>query len=365
MRISLLHFAAIGFVFGSTIGVPAQAPQEDARLHAPQPSQAQASQTASPQAAQHAPREAADNPVADPKAVVSLGNARFTVLTPELIRMEWAADGKFEDHASFVFLNRRLPVPKFTRVRTKSVPKLGRSRSDQHRCLDVHYTSRTTGDRQRFTPENLTIELTVDGKPVTWHPGDTDPENLQGTTRTLDGARGIEDERADRQGLVSRSGWAVVDDSTRPLFDSADFSFKRRRKEPVALGDGAARRRAAGPVLLWLRTRLRESARRLCSRRRTHSAAAAVRLRRVVVALLGLQRPGTRRDRPQGFHENDVPLDVFVIDMGWHISQEQLRLRWATSDQSGHDLGWTGYTWNKVLFPDPDAFLDRSFMPKD
>src|ERR1700683_3086597 len=57
--------------------------------------------------------EAADNPVADPKAVVTVGNARFTVLTPQLIRMEWSADGKFEDHASFVFLNRRLPVPKF------------------------------------------------------------------------------------------------------------------------------------------------------------------------------------------------------------------------------------------------------------
>ena len=48
------------------------------------------------------------NPVADPKAVVTHGNARFTVLTPQLIRMEWAADGKFEDHASLVFLNRKL-----------------------------------------------------------------------------------------------------------------------------------------------------------------------------------------------------------------------------------------------------------------
>src|SRR5437660_630920 len=53
------------------------------------------------------------DPVADPKAVVRVGNARFTVLTPQLIRMEWTADGKFEDHASFVFLNRHLPVPKF------------------------------------------------------------------------------------------------------------------------------------------------------------------------------------------------------------------------------------------------------------
>src|SRR5690348_10535997 len=56
---------------------------------------------------------AQDNPVADPKAVVVSGNARFTVLTPQLIRMEWAEDGKFEDHASLVFINRRMPVTQF------------------------------------------------------------------------------------------------------------------------------------------------------------------------------------------------------------------------------------------------------------
>src|ERR1700678_4718980 len=65
------------------------------------------------------PIEAADapggyDPVADPRAVVTTAHARFTILTPQLIRMEWAADGKFEDHASLVFLNRRLPVPEFT-----------------------------------------------------------------------------------------------------------------------------------------------------------------------------------------------------------------------------------------------------------
>ena len=62
----------------------------------------------------------ADNPVADPKAVVVVGNARFTVLTPQLIRMEWSADGKFEDHASLVFINRRLPVPKFIQSAARS-----------------------------------------------------------------------------------------------------------------------------------------------------------------------------------------------------------------------------------------------------
>ena len=69
------------------------------------------------------------NPVANPKAVIINGNARFTVLTPQLIRMEWAADGKFEDHASLVFLNRRLPAPNFTVEQT--CPAVG----DQDRAL--------------------------------------------------------------------------------------------------------------------------------------------------------------------------------------------------------------------------------------
>ena len=54
------------------------------------------------------------NPKADPKAEVVCGNARFTVLTDRLIRMEWSEDGKFEDRASLAIINRRLDVPAFT-----------------------------------------------------------------------------------------------------------------------------------------------------------------------------------------------------------------------------------------------------------
>ena len=53
---------------------------------------------------------------ADPASVVIVGQARFTVLTPQLVRLEWAADGPFEDRPSLVFLNRRLTVPTFTRT---------------------------------------------------------------------------------------------------------------------------------------------------------------------------------------------------------------------------------------------------------
>lgn len=47
-----------------------------------------------------------------------------------------------------------------------------------------------------------------------------------------------------------------------------------------------------------------------------------------------------------------------MIDMDWHISADQL-MAMEEVDQSTKTLGWTGYTWNKVLFPDPDAFLKK------
>ena len=46
-----------------------------------------------------------NDPKADAEAVVVAGNARFTVLTPQLIRMEWSEDGIFEDRATLTFVN--------------------------------------------------------------------------------------------------------------------------------------------------------------------------------------------------------------------------------------------------------------------
>src|ERR1700756_2204852 len=164
----LKHFAAMGLAIGWTLGLPALANAQTAdggaatrKITAP---------AANPHSVGTAPSEPVTDPVADPRAVVTLGRARFTVLTPELIRMEWAADGKFEDHASFVFLNRRLPVPPFEHEVTEAGQKLTIKTS----ALALTYTARADG---RFGPDNLAIQLAVSGKRVDWHPGVVDAEN--------------------------------------------------------------------------------------------------------------------------------------------------------------------------------------------
>ncbi len=290
------------------------------------------------------------DPVANPRAIVTVGHARFTVLTSRLIRMEWAADGRFEDHASFVFLNRRMPVPHFTRTMTANGVVIATD------ALTLTYQP-NAGSEGEFDAQNLSIRMSVDGNAVTWEPGMKNPENLMGTTRTLDGARGDKTREPIGQGLVSRAGWALVDDSTRPLFDSADFRFLKGEQSPwpwVMLRPAGARQdwyffgygheyraalgdfvRVAGRIPLPPRFAFGT----WWSRYWAYSDQEILRI-------------------AEGFRENDTPLDVFVIDMDWHINEQQLKAMGET-DQSGHTLGWSGYTWNKVLFPYPKDFLER------
>ena len=351
MYFSLDRLAAIGLTITLGIGLTMQASSQAVGQAAKPSAVASSTQVVAPRA-----DENATNPVADPKAVVTVGNARFTVLTPELIRMEWAADGKFEDHASFVFLNRRLPVPKFTQMINVNGPEPNPPAmlTIGTEALTLNYSLSKAG---LFTADNLSITLKVGGKQVVWHPGMTDPENLQGTTRTLDGALGGKTQEPIGQGLVSRSGWALVDDSTRPLFDSADFSFKQGENSPWPW----VMERPAGERQDWYFFGYGHDYRKALGDYVRVAGRIPLPPRFAFGAWWSRYWAYSDQELDElvkGFHENDVPLDVFVIDMDWHMSEEQLKAA-GEVDQSGERIGWSGYTWNKLLFPDPDQFLAK------
>ena len=271
------------------------------------------------------------NPVADPRAVVVEKSARFTVLTPRLIRMEWAADGHFEDHASLVFVNRRLTVPDFTTAHENGWLVL---RTPE---LTLRYKS------GEFSSETLRAQFELNGKTVTWMPGMEDKGNLQGTIRTLDGVKGSTSLGA---GLISRDGWVVIDDSDRPLFDNSEWPWvmerpKGRRQDLYLFAYGHDYKQAlyaysqvAGKIPLPPRFTFGTWWSRYWAYTDTEF-----------------------EELVRGFQEHDIPLDVLVIDMDWHPT---FGVKWWENkkDQSGHTLGWTGYTWNKIYFPDPTKFLE-------
>src|ERR1700690_360766 len=300
-------------------------------------------------------RAAADStdkydPVADPKAVVTVGHARFTVLTPELIRMEWSADAKFEDHASLVFLNRKLSIPKFLLTTEAS----GRTEivSIKTSALTLRYLPNEAPDG-KFDANTLNITMHMDGSDVVWKPGTPDAGNLLGTADTLDGVTGANINL--EPGLLSRNGWTVVDDTMRPLFDSDDFSFEKgeqsawpwvmprppgERQDWYFFGYGHEYKRAlydftrvAGKIPLPPRFAFGTWWSRYWS-----------------------YTDQEFEDLVHSFRAHEVPLDVLVIDMDWHPT---FGAHWwdGKMDPSGHGLGWTGYSWNKLLFPDPEQFL--------
>ena len=281
---------------------------------------------------------AAGNPQADPRAVVEAGNARFTVLTPQLIRMEWSADGRFEDRATLTFVNRRTPVPEFRVRDTKSRLTITTP------ALTLTYTK-----GEKFSAANLKAVFRLNGREVVWTPGTEDPQNLMGTTRTLDGCDGRKLGREPmEQGLLSRAGWSVVDDSprhvltpdgskwkewveARPAGDRQDlylFAYGHDYKQALADFQLVAGRAPLPPKYTfgyWW------------SRYWQYSDNEFV-------------------DLMQKLKSVDIPIDVLIVDMDWHETWG-LRKKNPAKDEYGQRIGWTGYTWQKELFPSPANFL--------
>lgn len=141
-------------------------------------------------------------PVADPEAVVLHGNARFTLLTERMIRMEYSPTGKFEDRASQPFWFRKQKTPQF-----QAEVKGGSQLIIQTSYLALTYMG------GEFNPDSLAVLVKATSQ--TWHFGDADTANLGGTARTLDEADGPVELSS---GLISRDGWSIPDDSQSLVF---------------------------------------------------------------------------------------------------------------------------------------------------
>ncbi len=262
------------------------------------------------------------------------GQVRFTVITDGVIRLEWEPEGKFTDLASFVASERNYPEVDY-KVRTS-----GKKVKIQTEKMTLEYKTGTG----RFDASNLVIKAN-DGF-FTWKPGMKQQANLKGTFRTLDGLDGdvqtqnwVADMkkgeiRQFEDGLLAKDGWTLIDESDSYLFDDSEWAWVKERESKecqdwyfmaygqdykAALKDFTV---FAGKMPLpprfafgywWSR----------------YWAYSDKELRNLV----------------DKFHTFDIPLDVLVVDMDWHYTDE------------GRG-GWTGWTWNKSIFPDPQKFMD-------
>lgn len=283
--------------------------------------------------------ENAYDPVADPQSMVVCGNARFTVLTPQLIRMEYSPDASFEDNKTLMAVNRRLATPGFK----KKVNKNGVTITTSD--LTLSYKN----DGRPFSKSNLSVTFPLNKRKVTWNPESRSDGNLKGTMRTLDGVDGATfDKTKFEPGLLSRDGWAVVDDSSTPLLVPTDshweewvaerpesanidwyfFGYGHDYKKALADYQKIAGRAALPPKYTfgyWW------------SRYWQYS-------------------DDEFQDLVDKIRSYNIPLDVLIVDMDWHETYG-LGTSAQKADEYRQWVGWTGYSWQKQLFPNPANFL--------
>ncbi|CAE8646369.1 unnamed protein product [Polarella glacialis] len=283
----------------------------------------------------------ADDPVADPKAVVVEGKARFTVLTDRLIRCEFVDSGGFVDEPTYAVVNRRLPVPDFKHHTEEGL--FDKNLIIETQSFKLQYTI-----GKPFTAHSLRIfDKKGLGSPW-WHFGQQAQGNLFGTVRTLDG--GLEKidlncsnlnnatdlrlnatEQHCSLGVVSKDGWAVLSDTAMPLWPATGPTERAGARQPMD---------RSSDIYLFLHGR---------------DYVAAIK---DMIAISG--KPAlppkyslgvifTRwfdfdddlvRQTIHEFETRSYPLDMFIFDMNWHTHGP-----------------WGGYSWAKSEFPSVQGLM--------
>lgn len=285
----------------------------------------------------------ASGPKASPDAVVQDGCARFTVLRPEMIRIEYSPKGVFEDNATFTVINRQLPVPEYSKADDGEYVTITTD------ALSLRYRKGSNPLAEPASPANLSVTMSVNGNPVVWYPGLKDPQNLKGTYRTLDGNNGDDYRSRLEDGLISRSGWAVINDS--PSFERADGSRSLALVPDSGGIDWAAPRADADALDLYFLGYGHNYKKALYD-----FTLIAGKIPLPPDYVLGYwyskydnYSADDFRNIVKSMRDNDINADELILDMDWHWNGEQ--------EVSGGRGGWTGWSWNTNLIPDPEGLL--------
>lgn len=257
------------------------------------------------------------------------GNNRLTVITPTLLRLEYATDGKFVDAPTMFAANRSslLPMSELT------VKELGNN------CYEIRTAALRIwfrNDGYPFSTSNLKVYYTLDGKEKTFTNRFVLGKNLGGPVETLDR---VTEAIPMNDGLLTRSGWYMIDDNRGDLLVNGWLEPRDTRTHLqdqycfIYGNDYRAALSSLGAV----------SGHVPMTRKYMHGVWYCRYWDYTADEFLGIIHD---------YDNNQFPLDNLVFDMGWHTND--------ATEGTGHNghLNWTGYTWNRKLIPNPAALID-------
>lgn len=258
---------------------------------------------------------------------VTIGNARFTFITPGLVRMEYALDGQFIDDPTLFAMHRDTSFSDFQVENQGNHRYLLSTSLMKIDFLDNGFP---------FGQTNLNVSFRHQEKKRNWKIYmTTEAGNLGGAIETLDGVGGY---TKVQEGLLSRNGWYAIHDSNKEILRNGwvtprnpehvqdiylfvyGTDFKAALKSLQAVG---------GPVPM--------------PRKYVHGS---------WYCRWWNYTSEEYRQLVKEYRQHDFPLDILVFDMGWHTQQEA-----RTGTGHAGMYGWTGYSWNRRLIPQPAALI--------
>jgi hypothetical protein len=186
-------------------------------------------------------------------------------------------------------------------------------------------------------------------------PPTPDPNPAPRTAGNLGGwARGLDDQEKPvplADGLISRDGWYLLDDSRSAVLMSAQPGFDTRLERDGGYQDGYL----FGYGLDYARG-LRDL--------RSLSGAAPLLPRRAFGNWFSKYWPYGEADLmaiADRFQSERVPLDVLGVDTDFKspVGQFAVIANGVLGRDPSFPYSWNGWDWNRNLFPDPKGFVDR------
>ena len=261
-------------------------------------------------------------PQACPENMIQGEHYRITVLTKSLVRLEYSPDGIFTDAPTQTVLNRNFPQVPFE---VRETPEELEIRTEY---FQLNY------DKKEFTSHGLSCYALgmPGGNRNAWRYG-VKNENLKGTARTLDNVNGaceLED------GILSLWSGCVALDDSRTLTLREDGWVEPRKKGIQDL------------YLFAYGHRYLEALKDF-----DHLCGETPMLPRFALGNWWSRyykyTEESYMELMERFDQEQIPFSVAVIDMDWHLVDIDPK----------YGTGWTGYTWNREFFPDPERFLKK------
>ena len=246
---------------------------------------------------------------------------RITLLTESLLRLEYSEDGIFEDRATQMVFFRDFPQVKYRVISGEDGIEIHTSR------IHLKY------NEKEFSSHGLSIQVkgNLSAYHSIWHYGE-EIHDLGGTARTLDEANGA---IPLEHGIISRFGYSVIDDSKSQVLLEDGWIEPRKKgiRDLYFFGYGHNYKEALNDFY------------RLCGK--------TPMLPRFALGNWWSRyykyTEESYMELMERFERENLPFTVAVIDMDWHLVDIDPK----------YGSGWTGYTWNREFFPDPERFLRR------